>query len=95
MNGTKNKINHQDAFEADQKRTEQMRGVGQFLQDEVLPEIYGQPMGFILLVSPFNNGPGVADYLSNSELECCIKWLEETLARFKANETISAVKGNA
>ena len=95
MNRTNNKINHQDAFEADQKRTEQMRGVGQFLQDEVLPEIYAQPMGFILLVSPFNNGPGVADYLSNGERECCIKWLEETLALFKANETISAVKGNA
>ena len=89
------KVNHQDAFEADQKRTEQMRTIGKFLQDEVLPEIYGEPMGFILLVSPFNNGPGVADYLSNGERECCIKWLEETLARFKANETVPSPIGNA
>jgi len=95
MNNMNNKPGSKEAFEADQQRTAEMRRVGQFLQDEVLPEIYGQPMGFTLLVSPFSNGPGVADYLSNGELECCIKWMEETLARFKSNETVTSPIGNA
>lgn len=69
--------------------------LAKFLDENHLPEIYGERMGFILLVAPFNESLTVSEYVSNGVRETCIQWLEETLTRLKANETIPASKGNA
>ncbi len=75
------------------KQEKELRDIACALTN-LLDDIYGEPMGFFLCVSAFSND-GIADYISNTEKEDAIKWLEETAERFKAGENISATEGSA
>lgn len=71
-----------------------LREIAIILEKE-LEYSYGEPMGFILLVTPWSTGNSVCDYISNGNRNNCIDWLKETAQRLENNETIPATKGNA
>lgn len=44
--------------------------------------------GFILLLAPMGPNNKVAQFVSNVDRSCAIEWMEETLARWKANDYV-------
>jgi hypothetical protein len=69
-----------------------LKDIGRALS-EVLSELYGQEMGYLLVVSPLNTPMPVADYISNADRESGIEWLRETADRLDANQDIPASIG--
>lgn len=61
--------------------------------DELFPELYGQKMGFALLVFPFDNPSG--DYVSNVERSDMVKAMREIANRIEDNEVIPPTIGSA
>lgn len=63
--------------------------------DEILEDMYGERMSFILLVAPFSedNESKVADYVGNSSRETAIEFMKETIQRFEEKDVIPASKG--
>lgn len=61
--------------------------------EQILPEYYGQRMGFALVVFPFEASHG--DYVSNCERKEMIEVLRETAKRIESNEIIPAPIGKA
>lgn len=72
----------------------QIKDLADFLNNEILPKIYGKKMGFLLLITDFNT-VGLADYVANGKREDCIEWMRETVERFEKMEFIPATQGNA
>lgn len=59
-----------------------------------LPQGYGKPMGFMLIVFEFGK-PGPGDYISNCQRKDCIKTLREAAEMLEIDEVIPETKGNA
>jgi hypothetical protein len=65
---------------------------------ESLATVYGEKMGFALLVFPFNTDTSkvvAADYVSNGRREDMIKAMREAADRFEAGEDIPRTEGTA
>lgn len=60
--------------------------------DEWIKEIYGQRMGFALIVFKFNK-PGTCNYISNGKRASMIKALKEATKRLELNQIIPASIG--
>jgi len=59
-----------------------------------LESIYGKEMAFLLLIAEKNEpGESRADYVSNGRRIDCIAWMQETVARFLAQEMESLDDG--
>lgn len=56
--------------------------------------IYGQKMGFFLVIAPFGADKGISDYIGNSNREDAIKWMRETADRLESDQVIPVTKGN-
>ena len=69
-----------------------LREIANALSD-ILPEVYGEEMGFMVLIAPMNNPGGLSDYIGNASRETSIKWLRETAERLEANQDIAASMG--
>lgn len=66
---------------------EKMRALGTLIQKQI------PKLGFCLIVYPFNE-KGMANYISNSEREDMIIFLEETLERLKQKKDFSTPNSN-
>lgn len=75
------------------KHEEDLRELAELL-DRALELVYSNPMGFMLVVSPFGE-EGLCDYISNGAREDCIRWLRETADKLEANQLIPITKGTA
>jgi hypothetical protein len=75
------------------KQEDMLDALAQVIGD-VLPEIYGEKMGFFLSVFHFIK-PGTADYISNGKREDVIKALRETANRLEKNEVIPVTIGES
>ena len=62
--------------------------------EEVLSELYGERMGFGMIIFRFSN-VGVGDYLSNAQRPDMIKALREAADRLEAGEDIPKTIGEA
>ncbi|WP_449246289.1 hypothetical protein [Desulfarculus baarsii] len=60
-----------------------------------LPDVYGQRMGFVLMVTPFGEGTKRADYISNIDRETIVGVLREKARRFEENEDFQPAAGAA
>ena len=83
----------ESTFKSLKEKDKMLNGIAYAL-DETFKEIYGKRMGFFISVFEFNT-EGISDYISNGKREDMIKALEETVRRFKNEETISTVIGEA
>jgi hypothetical protein len=70
-----------------------LRAIAETL-DEALGFLYGERMGFALVVFAFNE-TGIADYVSNSERKDVIDAMRETAERLEKKEDIPAIQGEA
>ncbi len=61
--------------------------------DEVLEQVYGQKMGFILVTTPFDTDDAIADFIGNAERKDSIEWMKETVDRLEKQEDIPATVG--
>jgi hypothetical protein len=72
-----------------------LQAIGQGIED-ALSLIYGQRMGFALLVFTFGEPEGGgADYISNAVREDMIQHLRDTANRLEAREDIPRTEGSA
>lgn len=70
----------------------ELREVARILTKK-LRRIYGEDMGFFLVVTPFKQNDPVSDYISNIHRESGIAALRDTAARLESRETIPASMG--
>ena len=74
------------------KQERELRDVAKLLTKK-LRRIYGEDMGFFLVVTPFNQNTPVSDYISNIHRESGIAALRDTADRLATKETIPASIG--
>ena len=71
-----------------------LREVAKIL-DEVLKDIYGKNMSFLIVTQPFGEAVGVSDYIGNMTRESSIEVLRGLADRLEKNQTIPASEGEA
>jgi hypothetical protein len=78
-----------------QKRVEAMDILAASL-DEILPDIYGERVGFALFTFPFGGEKGqVGDWISNSDRSDMIMFMRDIADRLEAGESIPRTIGEA
>jgi hypothetical protein len=78
-----------------QKRVEAMDILAASL-DEILPDIYGERVGFALFTFPFGGQEGQpGDWISNAERKDMIKFMREIADRLEAGQDIPRTIGEA
>jgi hypothetical protein len=82
------RIELEAAFE---KTREQMKGIAKAL-DEVLRQLHGERMGFVISVFEFG-APGIGNYISNCRRGDAIEALRELADRLETGEHIVSVEG--
>ena len=76
------------------KTDEELKGIARALED-ILPKMYGERMGFLLIVFPFGGGERTVDYISNGARENMIKALREAADTIEGGQTIGVPIGEA
>lgn len=61
--------------------------------DKLFAEMYGEEMGWTLLVFPFGDAKGMADYISNADRESMITVLRRMADKLERDEIMPAARG--
>lgn len=77
---------------ANLKQEEGLRVIAQ-ATEQLLEQLYGQKMGFCLVVCPFNQERSISDYIGNIERNDIIDLMRTTAKRLRKNQDFPPAQG--